>query len=187
MSKHKNLLFLAAGIIAGIFLYNYHPFHEFLKNLGAYGYAGAFIAGILYDSTVTVTTSIVILLILAESFSKLEIGIIAGIGAVLGDLIIFKLVKDNLFKEFQFIYDSVEVGIGKKRTRVLKHIVHTKYFHWMLPIFAAILIGSPFPDEIAWGLMGATKIKPYQVILVSFTFNFTGIVLILAASNFVKR
>lgn len=184
--KHFNLILLVFGLITGLFLYNFEPFHNFLLSLGSIGYFGAFIAGILYDSTVTVATSVVILLVLAERLSVLEIGIIAGIGAVIGDYLVFRFVKNNLLKEFQFIFDEIQDGIGRRRLRIFKHILHTKYFHWMLPVIAVVLIGSPFPNEVAWGLMGTTKIKTYQVLLLSFTFNFAGIILILSASNFVK-
>ena len=184
--KHKNLLVLILGIFLGVFLFNFEPFHKLLLGLGTYGYISAFVAGLLYDSTITVSTSIVILLVLAENLSKLEIALIAGLGAVIGDYLVFKFVKNSLLEEFRFIIESFEDGIGRKRVHTLKHLIHSKYFNWMMPVVAAILIGTPFPNELAWGLMGTTKIKTYQVLLVSFTFNFAGIVLILTASNFVK-
>lgn len=184
--KHLNLILLFVGVLFGIFLYNFEPFHRFLLSLNNFGYIGAFIAGILYDSTVTVSTSIVIFLVLAEELPRLEVGLIAACGAVLGDLIIFRFVKHSLMGEFKFIFQTFENGVGKKRTRTLKVLLHSRYFNWMLPVVAALMIGSPFPEEIAWALMGATKIKTYQVVLVSFVFNFIGIVLIMSASNFVK-
>lgn len=184
--RHYNLIFLFCGLALGIFLYNFGPFHNFLLNLKYFGYIGAFIAGILYVSTVTVATSIVILLVLAEGLSVLEVGVIAGFGALLGDYVIFRFVKDNLYRELKFIIEQIQNGIGRKRIRILKQIFRTKYFNWMLPVVGVILIGSPFPDELAWGLMGTTKIKTYQVVLISFVFNFAGIVLILSASSFIK-
>lgn len=184
--KHFNLVFLALGLGSALFLYNFEPFHKFLLNLGSFGYLSAFVAGILYESTITVATSIVILLVLAEELSPLQIAVPAAMGAVLGDLIVFHLVKDNLSREIEPLTKTIEHELGSRKVRALKHILHTKYFNLTLPVLAAILIGSPFPNELAWGLMGMTKIKTYQVVLVSFAFNFAGIVLILSASNFLK-
>src|SRR3989344_1566612 len=188
--RYHNLFILFLGILLGIFLYQYEPFHKMLLNLGALGYVGAFIAGILYDSTATVTTSIVILLVLAENLSKIQLGIIAGLGAVIGDFIIFKFVKNGLMKElkplFQVVEGEIEHDVGKKRVRAFNHMLHSKYFHWALPVVGAILIGSPFPNELAWGLMGATKLRDFQVIIMSFIVNFVGIFIILSASSFIK-
>ena len=187
---HKNILIVTIGVLFGIFLYKYDPFHNLLLSLGSFGYVGAFIAGILYDSTATVSTSIVILLVLAEKYSKLELGIIAGLGAVIGDYVIFKFVKNGLMKElkpmFQTVEGEIEHDIGRRRIKAFGHMLHSKYFHWALPVVGAILIGSPFPNELAWGLMGATKLKDYQVIIMSFIVNFAGIFFILTISNFVR-
>ncbi|MDO8487654.1 MAG: hypothetical protein Q7S45_05140 [Candidatus Curtissbacteria bacterium] len=185
-AKHKNLLLLLVGLVIAAFLYKYEPFHAFLLHIGELGYLGAFIAGILYDFTVTVGTSIVILLVLAEKLPAIGLGAFAATGAILGDYIIFRLVKDNLAKELAPLLETIEKDLGTKRLKTLRHIARTRYFHWMMPVVAAMVIGSPFPDEIAFGLMGMTKIKTYQVFLLSAIFNFIGIMLILSASNFLK-
>lgn len=157
-----------------------------MTNLGGYGYISTFIAGILYDSTITVATGVSMMLILGESLPKWQVALIAGFGAVIGDLIVYKFVKNNVMEELAPIFENVEDGIGRKRIRAFNHILHTKYFHWTLPLVAAILIGSPFPNELAWGIMGATKMKNYQVVLLSFVVNFTGITLLLSASTALK-
>lgn len=185
--KHKNLITLVLGLLVGIFLYHHKPFHDFLTNLGGYGYISAFIAGILYDSTVTVATGVSMLLILGDNLNKWQIALIAGTGAVIGDFIVYKFVKNNVMEELKPVFETVEDGIGRKRIRAVNHLLHTKYFHWTLPLIAAILIGSPFPNELAWGLMGTTtKLKNYQVVLLSFVVNFTGITLLLSASTALK-
>lgn len=185
-AKHKNLFLLVLGLAAAVFLYKYDPFHAFLLNIGELGYLGAFIAGFLYDFTVTVGTSIVILLVLAEELPAVGIGAFAAAGAIIGDILIFRLVRGGLARELAPVIGTIEKDLGRKRMKTLKHIASTKYFHWMLPVVAAMIIGSPFPDEIAFGLMGMTKIKTYQVFLLSAVFNFVGITLVLSAANFLK-
>jgi uncharacterized membrane protein YdjX (TVP38/TMEM64 family) len=52
-----------------------------------------------------------------------------------------------------------------------------------LPIIGALIIISPFPDEIGIGLMGLSKIKKWQFMLISFALNSLGIFIIVALAN----
>lgn len=178
--KYKNLTLLFISIVFAFFLARYEPFHQLLLHLDGLGYVSIFIAGFLFVSTFTVSTGIVILLVLAERFSPLEIGIIAGLGAVVGDLVIFQFVKDKLVDELKDIYHQID------RKRQLKRILYSKYFRWTPPVIGAIIIASPFPDEIGISLMGLSKMKTYQFILLSFILNAIGIFLVISASLVVK-
>lgn len=177
--KYRNLAILFFGIIFAIFLSRYEPFHNFLLSLGELGYLGAFIAGLLFVISFTATTGAVILFVLAERLSPIEMGLIAGLGAVVGDLTIFRFVKDGLVEEVELLYNR----FGGNH---LNHVLHSKYFHWTLPVIGAIIIASPFPDEIGVSLMGISKMKTYQFLIVSFILNFIGIFLIVSASLVVK-
>lgn len=167
------------SITAAFYLSQLKEFHFFLLNLGKFGYLGAFIAGILFVSTFTVSTGIVILFVLAEKLSPVEIGIIAGLGAVIGDITIFSFVKDSLLNEISPIYKRIG---GDHLTKVL----HTKYFGWTLPVVGAILIASPLPDEIGVSLMGISKMKKYKFMLISFVLNAIGIFLVISASKVIN-
>jgi len=68
----------------------------------------------------------------------------------------------------------------------LKHLMHTKYFSWTLPVIGAIIIASPLPDEMGVGLMGISKLKTKQFILLSFILNSIGIFLIASAGRYFK-
>jgi uncharacterized membrane protein YdjX (TVP38/TMEM64 family) len=149
-------------------------------NLGGLGYVGAFIAGVLFVSTFTVATGAIILLVLAEKLSALEIGIIAGMGAVFGDYVIFRFIKDNLAGEVKDIYNHIDGNHHVQR------LFHTKYFSWTLPVIGAIIIATPFPDEIGVSLMGISKMKTYQFLIISFILNAIGIFLIVSASTIIK-
>ncbi len=178
--KYKNLTFLFISILIAFFFSQYEPFHTLLLNLGDFGYIGAFIAGILFVSTFTVATGAVILLVLAERLSPIEIGILAGLGAVVGDFLIFRFIKDNLAQEVNDIYEHIDGNHHVKR------IFHTKYFSWTLPVIGAIIIATPFPDEIGVSLMGISKMKTYKFLLVTFILNAIGIFLVVSASTIIK-
>lgn len=177
--KYKNLAFTFLGIIFAFFLSKSPDFHQFLLQIGDFGYLGAFVAGILFVSTFTVATGAVILFILAEKLSPLEIGLIAGLGAVVGDFTIFRFVKDNLILEIEPMYEKLG---GNHLIKVL----HTKYFSWTLPVIGAIIIASPLPDEIGVSLLGLSKISTFKFLIFSFILNAFGIFLIVSASLIIK-
>lgn len=177
--RYKNLTFFFFSILIAFFLSRFEAFHTFLLSLGNLSYLGAFLAGILFISAFTVATGAVILLFLTEKLSPLEIGIIAGFGAVVGDFTIFRFVKDNLIEEITPIYNRLG---GQHLTAIL----HTRYFSWTLPVIGAIIIASPFPDEIGVSLMGISRMKTYKFLLLSFILNATGIFLVISAANFLR-
>src|SRR3989344_8716951 len=179
-SHHKNLTLLLLSILFALFLSRHEAFHTFLLHLGNFGYVGVFIAGILFVSTFTVATGAIIILVLAETLSPIEIGIIAGLGAVVGDFTIFRLIKDSLTQELESIYDHID---GDHH---FKKVLHSKYFSWTLPVIGAVIIASPFPDEIGVSLMGISKMKTYQFLLISFVLNAIGIFLVVSASAVLK-
>lgn len=154
--------------------------HSYLLHLGNLGYLGAFLAGILFVSTFTVAIGAVILLILAEALSPVEIGLIAGLGAVIGDFIIFRFVKDNLAREIKYIYNNIDTD------HHLRKIFHTKYFSWTFPVVGAAIIASPLPDEIGVSLLGISKLKTYQFLFISFILNAIGIFLVVSASVVIR-
>jgi hypothetical protein len=177
--KYKNTALLIVSICVAFWLSQYEPFHQFLLGLGQLGYIGAFLAGFLFVSSFTVVTGAVILLVLAEQLSLLELGIIAGLGSVAGDLTIFRFVKDSLISEVGPIYNKFG---GKHLTSIL----HSKYFSWTLPLLGALIIASPLPDEIGVSLMGLSKMKTYQFIVLSFVLNAIGISLVISTAHFIK-
>ena len=173
--KYKNLVVLFISIAIALALWQIESFHEFLLDLGMAGDLGAFIAGILFVWIFTMPTALLILLTLSQSgtLSPIEIGIIAGAGAVLGDLVIFKFVRDGLSSEIEELYQEY----GPKH---LQHVLNSKYFHWTLPIIGAIMIASPLPDELGVSLLGISKMRSYNFILLSFFLNSLGIYTIIA-------
>lgn len=181
--EYKNLTILAISIIIAVVLSKVESFHTFLLNLGGLGYLGAFIAGIMFVSIFTVASSSVILLVLAEKLSPIGIGIIAGLGAVAGDYLIFRFLKNKLLNEIEPIYASLG---GNYVSRTIKAVLETKYFNWLIPVIGAIIIASPLPDEIGISLMGFSKMKTERFLIVSFILNSIGIFLIVSASNFIK-
>ena len=168
--RYKHLTLFAISIIFALYLARNEGFQLFLLNLGNWGYIGALFAGILFVSTLTIAAGAVSLVILAERLSPIELALIAGLGGMIGDFVIFRFVKDGLLSEIIPIYHRLG---GGHLTRVLR----TKYFSWTLRVIGAIIIVSPFPDELGVSLMGITKVKTYQFLPLVFVLDTIGVFL----------
>jgi len=177
---YKNLTYFGISILIGIIFLKTPLFRELVFRIGNLGYVGAFFGGVLFVSTFTVSIGTALLLLLAETLHPVEIGIIAGIGAVIGDLTIYHYIRNkSLDGEIKHI---IRVLGGDK----IIHLVHTKYFSWTLPVIGALIIASPLPDEMGVSLMGISKMKTNQFILISFILNTLGILLIVYAGLIIK-
>ncbi|KKR76968.1 MAG: hypothetical protein UU21_C0001G0022 [Candidatus Levybacteria bacterium GW2011_GWA2_40_8] len=174
--RYKNLTVLFISIVLAIVLSRFEPLHNILLHLGALGYLGALLGGMLFVWIFTMPTGLLILLTLNEVMPSFELAVIAAIGALIGDLTIFKFVKDDLLAEVQDVYNQFG-------GRHLTHILHSKYFHWTLPVVGALIIASPLPDEVGVSLMGISKMKTYKFMIISFLLNFAGIYLVLLAEE----
>lgn len=162
---------LAASFVVAGYLAGNQSFHNFLLHLGGLEYLGAFFAGMLFVSSFTIATSTVVIAILAENIHPLALGLIGASGAVIGDLLIFKVVKTYLTDELALLF-------GRQELFHLKSIAHSKYLGWTLPLIGVFVIASPLPDELGVSLLGLSKISDIKFILVSFLSNAIGILMV---------
>lgn len=150
--------------------------HHFIAYIGTFGYLGAFIAGIFFVSTFTVLPSGVLLYHLAQDLNPFIVAVAAGGGAVIGDYLIFRFLRDNVFEELKPIFSRLG---GNYVTRVLS----TPYFTWLAPVIGAIIIASPFPDELGISLMGISQMKNWQFLVVTYILNTLGIFVIVTLAR----
>jgi len=177
---YKNLTYLTLSVIVALFLSGTEFFKNFLFHLGNFGYLGAFVGGMLFVSTFTVSIGAVILLFLAKTLNPIEIGLIAGVGGMMSDFIIFHFIRSRgLVEEIKHFFHYFG---GDK----ISHLVHTKYFSWTLPVIGALIIASPLPDELGVSLMGISKMKTQNFIFLSFVLNSIGIFLVVLGSSMLK-
>lgn len=178
--KFKNITFLLLSLIAAYYFFQNENIHSLLLHLGKFGYVSAFLAGMLFVSTFTISIGAIMLLVLLEYLNPVEICIIAGMGSVVSDVMIFRYIKTAGFlKEIKAFYKYFG---GNK----ISHLFHTKYFGWTLPVIGALLIASPLPDELGVSLMGISKMKTIQFMFIAFLLDSIGIFLVLSLSTFVK-
>ncbi|OGI95699.1 hypothetical protein A2917_00030 [Candidatus Nomurabacteria bacterium RIFCSPLOWO2_01_FULL_42_17] len=183
MENQKNNLIKDIGIIilsviVGIILIKTGTIEKILEETQNLWFLDSFVAGIFFTSIFTTIPAIVALGEIAQlSDSVMLVAIFGGLGAVCGDLIIFRFMRDR------FGEDILSLIRNSKNSR-LRSMVRLKSFKWMTFILGALIIASPLPDELGLTMMGFSKTKTWLFIPVSFVFNFLGILVIgLIAKN----
>jgi len=174
--KFKNTFLLLLSLVAFFYLARTPLVDNAVRHIGALGYLGAFVTGIFFVSTFTVAPAAVILYHLADTLHPIEVALLAGLGAMVGDYIIFRFMKDKVSEELLPV-------IRKMTTPEIKILFKSPYFAWILPVFGAIIIASPLPDEVGVGMLGLSKIKRWQFFVLAFALNAVGIFIVVTAAR----
>lgn len=163
---------IALSILIAVFLYQSDHLESLLKSsFGVSFVAGAFLAGVFFASTFTVAISTSIFIIFSQTHNPLLIALIGGMGAFVGDSLIFKFLKDDLLADFEYLEKLFP-------QRLARRIIHSKLIFWFAPIMAAVMIASPLPDEIGLLVLASIKLKYQHFFLLSFLLNTLGILII---------
>lgn len=173
---YKNTGFLVISLVVFFYFANTDFVRNIINTIGGFGYIGAFITGIFFVSTFTVAPAMVVLYNLADRLNPFEVAILAGVGAVVGDYLIFRFFKDKVFEELKPLF-------FRFKGHYLQKIFKTPYFVWLTPLIGAAIIASPFPDEVGVGILGIAKLRNWQFALLSFFLNATGIFIIVTIAR----
>lgn len=168
----QDLIIIGLSIFVAIVLVKTQILVSFLSSTQEYELISSFIAGIFFTSIFTTAPSIVAIGEISQMHPVIYVAFFGAIGALLGDLIIFRFIRDNLSEHLmEIMKHQIE---GTKLT--FKH--HLKFFRWVTFFAGAIIIASPLPDELGIGLLGMSKMSMKLFIPIAFIGNFIGIVLI---------
>lgn len=176
MNNHKNNLMRDLGIVAisvvvAIILVKTGAVKNLLTMTSELKFFGSFIAGMFFVSVFTVAPATVVLAEIAQSNSVFGVAFFGGIGALAGDFIIFRFIKDRLSDNFLHL-------IRKSKSKRLISIFQLKLFRWLVPFIGALIVASPLPDELGLAMMGLSKMKTSIFVPISFLLNFLGILII---------
>lgn len=174
---HQNTILFVLGLTSAVILSQSEIFHLFINRLSGLGVIGAFIAGCLFVSTFTVATGGLIMIELAKTLSPLQLIIFGVTGAVLGDFILFKFVKNTVTAQITPVYNQF-----LKRHHLYK-LLHTPYFAWTLPVVGAFIIASPIPDELGISLLGLSEMKASQFLLITLISHSIGMSVVVSGAQ----
>ncbi|MBI4994835.1 hypothetical protein HZC21_04315 [Candidatus Peregrinibacteria bacterium] len=174
--QYPKFFVLLISIITAYILFQTHFFLEFAKLLNSHGYISIFLAGLLFSYGFTAPFAVGFFIELASEVNIFIAAPLAGIGALVSDLIIFKFIRVT----FQDEFDKLKLTwIFQKIHRMFDDHLSDRFKKYALWTFAGFLIASPFPDEFGVSLIsGFTNINRRVFSLISYILNTTGIFII---------
>jgi hypothetical protein len=167
----RDLSFIVLSVFIAIVLVKTGFFKNILISTQEIRFLGSFISGILFVSIFTVAPAVVTLAEIAKNNSVITTAILGGLGALIGDLIIFRFVKDRLSADFSYL---IKVSKAKRLSSIFK----LRLFKWLIQFVGALVVASPLPDELGLAMLGLSKIKTTLFIPLSFLLNSIGILVI---------
>lgn len=177
--KYPKFLTLIITIIFAFLILSHEfiisPIVNLLLSLGTFG---IFLTGVFFAYSFTAAPATAVLLIIAKSnINFIFIAVIAGFGALIGDLLIFKFIRHSFINELElFSKEKIVLYINGKTHPIIKKYV--------MIIIGFIVIASPFPDEIGIFLLAEfTFISTRLFSLLSLILNTCGILVILIIGN----
>jgi len=167
--KDIGIIFLS--IILAIALIKTGALDKLFLGLQNWQFLGTMVAGMFFVSIFTAAPASVILFEMATVNSIWFVAFWGAIGCLIGDLLIFHFIKDNLS-------ESIMSLVRTARKERIMSIFELKIFRWVIPFLGALIVASPLPDEIGLMMMGFAKMKTKWFIPTSFILNFFGILVI---------
>ena len=161
----KDLFIISFSIIVAIVLIKTNAIINLINSTKEYEIIASFIAGIFYTSIFTVVPATAAIIEIAQKSNPFLIALVGGFGALLGDYIIFRYIRDNIS------------GYISSIARKIRHesILESKIFSFSFAIIGAVIVASPLPDEIGLALMGITKMRTLYFVPISYFLNSIGI------------
>src|SRR3989344_7107692 len=167
----KNLVVLGVSIAAAVFLARFGAVELILAYSDGWKFIGNFSAGFFFTPVITVGPATVALAALTQTQSIFLVALLGALGSVLGDLLIFKFVRNRITDDFLALVEQPKI-------MRLIHVFHLEIFRFFLPLLGAVIIASPLPEEIGLAMMGVSKISGKKFFLFSYVANFFGILIV---------
>ncbi|OGF62613.1 hypothetical protein A2926_00980 [Candidatus Giovannonibacteria bacterium RIFCSPLOWO2_01_FULL_44_40] len=174
-NRHHNLIrdlaVVALSVVVAILLYQTGAIKNLLESAERAKFFGSFIAGMFFVSVFTAAPAVVALVELMKINPVVLVAFFGGLGALSGDFLIFRFVKDHLADDLLELFQKPE-------RRKIFSIFQWPALRWIIPIVGALIIASPLPDELGLVMLGLSKTDTKIFIPLSFTLNFLGILAI---------
>lgn len=184
--SYPRLLALGICMGAAYVLYQIGMFEWLDGRVHGFGYPGVFAAGLLFSYGFTTPFAIAAFVAMAHEVHPLIAAPLAGVGALLSDLVIFELLRISFFGSE---IDRLRQTSIVTRIHALLHHESTpeRVRRWILWGMAAIIIASPLPDEIGVALLSSTtKLSERAFTIICVTMNTVGIYIIFMLARLVQ-
>jgi len=162
MKNYQKWLLLIISITLAFYLFFSGALTKLIIILGNFGTIGILISGVLFGYAFTAAPATASLISFTNYYA-----LIGATGTMIGDLLIFNFFKKGLPEEIESII---------KKTKIEK--IKKSKFKWLIPGISGFIIASPLPDEVGISLLGVTKFDTTKFMILAFTLNFIGILII---------
>lgn len=167
----QDFLILLCGIFFAFMFVQYGFVHGVVESLRGFTYVGIFVAGMFFTSIFTTAPAIAFLAEFAHSVPILGLALIGGLGATMGDFVLSIFVRERVSADLDFLLRS-------PRSKRFRLIFRTKLFRFFSSFFGALIIASPFPDEVGVALLSLSRLKQKFLLPILFFMNSVGIIII---------
>ncbi|MEK7068314.1 MAG: hypothetical protein AAB964_00685 [Patescibacteria group bacterium] len=162
---------LLASIIAAIAILETNAVEVVLGLAGADVALASFFSGLFFTSMATTAPAMAVLGELSLEGNLFVVAVFGGLGAVIGDYLIFIFVRDRVSEDIAHLMTSRTLA----RYRAL---FRRRTFKRVLPFIGGFIIASPLPDELGLALLGMSHLRTSRFAIISFCFNAGGIFII---------
>lgn len=177
---HDGVIIMLSIVIA-LLLLKSGTITMMLDSSREFGHIGSFISGMFFTSIFTTAPAIVTLGELSTRMGIFETALWAAMGAVVGDMVIFRFVKDRMSMHL------LEILPSKSGMRRFTKLMRFRFFRYLTFFAGGVIIASPLPDELGISLLGLSRMREIHFVPLSFAFNFLGIFIIgLIASSHIS-
>lgn len=160
-------------IVLGIFVAVFMLWSDIVPRLllasGGNTVLGAFLGGVFFTSIITVVPATVALGQVAQFGGVFTTALFGAFGAVAGDLILFRFVRDRFAARMRHVMTAPTWASR------LDRIICLHCFRWVTWFVGALFIISPLPDELGISLLGFSSISAGRFALLAFCLHFVGI------------
>lgn len=165
----RDIVIIFFSILLAILLARSGTIEDFITLFQGSYVLTAFVAGILFTSIFTTAIGSAVFLVLGiDNFNPFIVALVGGLGALLGDLIIFKFVRNALIEDLQAL-------LARKAKNRLERMKKNKVVSVCLAVIGGIIFASPFPDELGVVFIALSGVKQKYFSVISFVFNSLGI------------
>lgn len=172
--KFRRLIFKTAVFILSLSMAWYLLKSPVLQ----FKFISEFIAGMLYASFLTSPISLAMIAVLSKGSNPVAVALVAGFGAVFSDLLMVSFFRQNS-GDLDFISRQLHFN------KINKYLIKWK-IEFLIPAIGAFIVASPLPDELGLMMLGASKLKYYQLVILTYLLNTAGILLIVIPVNLIS-
>jgi uncharacterized membrane protein YdjX (TVP38/TMEM64 family) len=168
------MVLLAASIILLIIFADHGLVRAIIASISGLGFLGIFFSGFFIVSTFTIVPATLVMAEMTRIYGFWETVLLASVGAIVGDFLIFSFIRRTANQELKPIIDFIA------KEKHIRRIFHSPLFGWVTPVVGAAIIASPLPDELGLSLLGVHGMSNKKFLLLVTVLDFLGISLLVS-------